>query len=127
MARRKRSSPILESARRRLAGLKAIKPKTNYGPGLTQEDFEKDIVDAETLLATYNQMSSQMDDLLNQIQAGEARAADKSRRILSATEATYGPDSSEYEMVGGTRTSERKKRGPKKGGGTGTGTPTSGQ
>jgi hypothetical protein len=125
MARQKRSSPILEAARRRLAGLKAIKPKTNYGPGLAEEDFEQDIVGPETLLAKYNQMSSEMDDLLNQIQAGEARANDKSRRILSYTEATYGPDSSEYEMVGGTRTSERKKPGRKKGGGTGT--PTSGQ
>lgn len=123
MARRKRSSPVLEAARRRLAGFKAINPKPNYGPGLTVEDFEKDITDPEALLARYNQMSSEMDELLNQIEAGEARAADKSRRILSATEATYGPDSSEYEMVGGTRTSERKKRGPKKGGGTGT--PTS--
>lgn len=118
MARQKRGSPILEAARRRLTGLKAIKPKTNYGPGLTEEDFEKDITDAEALLARYNQMSSEMDDLLNQIQAGEARAADKSRRILSATEAHYGPDSSEYEMVGGTRKSERKKPGRKKGGGS---------
>ena len=125
MARQKRSSPILEAARRRLAGLKAIKPKTNYGPGLAEEDFEKDITDPEALLARYNQMSSEMDDLLNQIQAGEARAADKSRRILSATEATYGPDSSEYEMVGGTRLSERKKPGRKKGGGSSP--PTSGQ
>lgn len=87
------------------------------------EDFEKDITDPEALLARYNQMSSEIDQLLNEIEAGEARAADKSRRILAATEAPYGADSSEYEMVGGTRTSERKKRGPKKG--AGTGTPTS--
>lgn len=60
-----------------------------------------------------------MDQLLNDLEAGEARAADKSRRIFAATEATYGPDSSEYEMVGGTRLSERKKRGPQKGGVTG--------
>jgi len=44
----------------------------------------------------------------------------RSSPILEA-ETTYGPDSSEYEMVGGTRTSERKKRSSKKGG---TGTPT---
>lgn len=29
--------------------------------------------------------------------------------IRLAVKATYGPDSSEYEMVGGTRASERKK------------------
>lgn len=120
MARQKRSSPILEAARRRLNGLKAINPKPNYGPGLTVEDFEKDIVEPENLLNRYNQMSSEMDDILNQIQAGEARANDKSTRILAATGATYGTDSSEYEMVGGTRTSERKKPGRKKAGGSGT-------
>ncbi len=31
-------------------------------------------------------------------------------RIRSAIRASYGPDSNEYEMFGGTRTSERKKR-----------------
>jgi hypothetical protein len=81
MARQKRSSPILGAARRRLNGLKAINPKPNYGPGLTVEDFEKDIVEPENLLNRYNQMSSEMDDILNQIQAGEARANDKSTRI----------------------------------------------
>ena len=121
MARMKRKSPILESARRRLAGFKAIKPKPNYGPGLTEEDFEKVIVDAETLLAKYHQMSAEMDEMQNLFDAAEELANDKSKRILSATEATYGADSSEYEMVGGTRTSDRKKPGRKKGGG---GTPT---
>ncbi len=121
MARLKRKSTALETARRRLAGLKAINPKPNYGPGLTEEDFEKVIVDAETLLAKYHQMSAEMDEMQNLFDAAEERANDKSKRILSATEATYGADSSEYEMVGGTRTSDRKKPGRKKGG---SGTPT---
>jgi hypothetical protein len=41
--------------------------------------------------------------------------ADWNQRILVAVKAQYGPDSSEFELVGGTRRSERKKpkRGPK--------------
>lgn len=123
MARLKRNSTILEAARRRLEGLKSIDPKPNYGAGLTEAAFEADIVAAEALLSQYNQMLSQLDELQNQLTAAEKVANDKSKRILAATEATYGPDSNEYEMVGGTRLSDRKKRGSKKGGdsgGTGT-------
>lgn len=64
-------------------------------------------------------MLSQLDELQNDLAAAERLANDKSKRILSATEATYGPDSNEYEMVGGTRLSDRKKRISKKGGGDG--------
>ena len=117
MARQKRNSTILEAARRRLEGLKSITPKPNYGTGLTEVAFEQDIVAVEALLAQYNQMLSQLDELQNDLAAAEKVANDKSKRILSATEATYGPDSNEYEMVGGTRLSDRKKPGKKKGGG----------
>jgi hypothetical protein len=127
MARQKRNSTVIEAARRRLEGLKSITPKPNYGPGLTETAFEQDIVAAEALLAQYNQMLSQLDELQNQLAAAEKVANDKSKRILAATEATYGPDSNEYEMVGGTRLSDRKKPGKKKGGGSGgTGSGTGG-
>jgi hypothetical protein len=39
--------------------------------------------------------------------------------LLSAGEGQYGADSSEYEALGGTRTSDRKKRTPKGGGESG--------
>lgn len=116
MARQKRNSTVLEAARRRLEGLKSITPKPNYGTGLTEADFEQVIGAGEALLAQYNQMLSQLDELQNELAAAEKLANDKSKRILSATEATYGPDSNEYEMVGGTRLSDRKKPGKKKGG-----------
>jgi len=122
MARQKRSSPVISTARIRLAGLKAIKPKPNYGPGLTVEDYEKDILDFEALLSLYNQMNSQMDEMQNQLEAAERLTNDKNKRVLSATAAIYGEDSNEYEMVGGTRLSERKKRGRKKPGGRGSST-----
>lgn len=40
-----------------------------------------------------------------------------SKRWLAATGAKFGTDSNEYEAVGGTRTSERKKKKPKGSGG----------
>ena len=35
---------------------------------------------------------------------------DKIKRVRAGVKANYGDDSQQYEMVGGTRTSERKQR-----------------
>ena len=43
MARLKRSSNVLETARLRLSGLKSITPKPNFGPALDIDDYEQDI------------------------------------------------------------------------------------
>ena len=53
------------------------------------------------------------------VDADESELREWNKRILSATEAQFGPDSSEYEQVGGTRQSERKRpsrKGPGSGG-----------
>ena len=64
---------------------------------------------------------AEIDQDLNDPQSEEGELADLNARFLSAGEATYGPDSSEYEMLGGTRKSERKKPTKKSGGSSGTG------
>ncbi|MDT5060489.1 MAG: hypothetical protein QOH63_948 [Acidobacteriota bacterium] len=109
MARAKRSSSVLEAARQRLAGIKAITPAPNFGPGLQVADYEQEINDFSAKIDKYNGMLSTLDDLQNEIEADEGNLRSKSARMLSATEAQYGPDSSEYEQVGGTRRSERKR------------------
>lgn len=119
MARAKRKSAVLETARRRLAGLKSIKPAPNYGPLLTEAILKQKADALDARLSSYNQMLSEADTELNGIEADEDEMTDYNRRFLSATEGQYGPDSSEYEAMGGTRTSDRKKRTPKGSGGTG--------
>jgi hypothetical protein len=64
-----------------------------------------------------------VDQLQNEFQAEESELNEMNRRYLAAGEAHYGPDSSEYEMLGGTRKSERKR--PTRRGGGGTTPPTS--
>lgn len=125
MARAKRKSAVLETTRRRLAGLKSFKSAPNYGPLLTEAILTQKADALEARLGGYNQMLSEADTELNGIEADEDELADYNRRFLSATEGQYGPDSSEYEAMGGTRTSDRKKRTPKggSGGSGGTGTP----
>jgi hypothetical protein len=56
--------------------------------------------------------------MLNDLESAESDLNEFNRRYLSATEAHYGPDSSEYEMAGGTRKSERKRPTRKAGGGS---------
>lgn len=118
MARPKRSSQVLETARRRLAGLKSITPAPDFGPNLKLSDYEQEINALSDELDNYNEMISRLDDLQNTLEATEHNLRDKNKRMLSATEAQYGPDSSAYEQAGGTRTSDRKrptKKTPSKG------------
>ena len=113
MARTKRTSAILETARQRLAGLKSITPAPNFGATLTLAGYETDITSFSDKLDSYNEKLSALDSLQNEIDTAELALREKNTRLLSATEAHYGPDSSEYEQAGGTRRSDRKRTGPK--------------
>ena len=118
MARAKRKSTVLETARQRLAGLKAITPTPDLGPNLKLSDYEQEISDFSAKIDNYNGMLSTLDSLQNEIDADERSLRTRNARMLSAAEAHYGPDSSQYEQAGGTRQSERKrspKQAPSKG------------
>jgi len=113
MARAKRTSSVLETARQRMAGLKSITPPPVFADGLTLAEYETDIKNLSDKLEDYNEKLSALDQLLNDLEADEAALREKNARILSATKAQFGPDSSEYEQAGGTRSSDRKRTGPK--------------
>jgi exonuclease VII small subunit len=114
MARLRRSSAVLETARQRLSGLKSITPKPNFGPALDIDQYEQDINALNDSLDKYNQTVALLDQMQNALEDDETKLNDKSKRMLAATGAQYGPDSSEYEIVGGTRTSDRKRPASKK-------------
>jgi len=108
MARQRRTSAVLEAAKQRLAGLKRFDPAPNLGPNLSLQAYETDVNAFTAQLDSHNQLLASLDDSTNATNANEAAIGDLNRRYLSAVEAQYGPDSSEYEMAGGTRKSERK-------------------
>ena len=118
MARLKRSSVVLETARQRLSGLKSITPKPNFGPTLDIDQYEQEINAFSAQLDKYNETVSLIDRMQNELDEAQARINDKNKRMLAATGAQYGPDSYEYEQVGGTRVSDRKRPTRKKGGGS---------
>lgn len=109
MARRKRTSSVLEAAHQRLAGLNSITPPPDFGSNLTLAAYTTQISDFSKTLNDYNQMVAALDDLQNQVDAAETRLRETNKRMLAAAEAHYGPDSSQYEQAGGTRQSDRKR------------------
>ena len=109
MARARRGSSVLDVARQRLAGLKAITPAPDLGPALTLAGYEQELTAFSTSLDGYNEKLAALDELQNSLEAAEASLRDKNKRILSAVEAQFGPDSSEYEQAGGTRQSDRRR------------------
>lgn len=118
MARIKRSSTVLETARKRLAGLKSITPKPNFGPALDLDAYEQEIEAFGDKLDKYNETLSLLDQVLSELESGEGALNDKNKRMLAVTDATYGSDSKEYEAAGGTRTSDIKRTPKKKKGGS---------
>lgn len=109
MARARRSSSVLDTARQRLAGLKAITPAPELGPALSLTTYEQEVTTFSTSLDNYNGMLAALDEKQNSLETAEDSLRDKNKRILSAVEAQFGADSSEYEQAGGTRQSERKR------------------
>lgn len=126
MARAKRKSAVLETARTRRTGLNSITKPIDFGANTTKAAYDGIITAFETRLNAYNQKVAELDDEQNGIDEDERELAQWNKRILSAGEASFGSDSSEYELLGGTRTSERKRPARKGGSGSTSGTPTSG-
>ena len=118
MARKRRTSTVLETTRQRLAGLKKINPAPDFGSSLNAAGGQAVITDLTDELDSYNQNMAALDEQQNLVDTKENAAGDWHKRILAAVGAKYGTDSSEYEMVGGTRVSERKRPSRKGPGGT---------
>ncbi|MEC4049482.1 hypothetical protein OX284_008575 [Flavobacterium sp. SUN046] len=100
---------VLEKGRTRLAGVKSISPTLDLGNDVTAENYEAVIESVETKVSLYNTHLSTVDDLYNACMAEIEILKDWNDRILSGVKSKYGTDSSEYEMAGGVRKSERKK------------------
>jgi hypothetical protein len=112
--RARRKSKNLQIARQRLAGLKKIKPKPDFGPGSNPEDYEAEVTGYSDEENEYNGEVAALDDRQNRLNTRDRGLGNWNTRILSLVKGRYGADSYEYELVGGVRTSERKKPTKKK-------------
>lgn len=110
MARKKRSSEALERALRRIAGMKSVTEAVDFGNGYTMAAHDGHIQTMQEKLMAYNRMLSMVDGAYNDMLMAERKLMDFSDHMLSGFGVRYGKDSSEYEMAGGRRKSDRQKR-----------------
>ncbi len=110
MARTKKSAGAkIEAAQKRLAGMQSIEAKLDLGEGVSVTTFAATIKTVTDSLDAYNTMLSAIDAKANEIDEQIKAMNALSERALKGTGFKFGYDSSEYEMAGGVRKSERKR------------------
>lgn len=115
MARRKLVRvPAFEKAKTRLASALSIDEALDLGNDVTAAKYGVEVTKFDQALKVYNTALSTLDDLYNECIAQETVLKEWNERVLNGVAFKYGKDSSQYEMAGGTRKSERKKPSPKK-------------
>jgi len=110
MARRKRLVSHYQEAVGRLAGLRSIDPELNLAEGVSIEAYSAEIKILEDRLDAYNQALSKVDEAMLLADNQELVVRDFSERMLAGIAATFGKESEEYVMAGGTK----KRRGRRK-------------
>lgn len=92
------------------------------GDGLPAEisaaEMEAKIAELETAVNELDALNAERTRLVNVKGEKADNVSDYVVRVRAAVKGIFGADSSEYDMVGGTRSSERKKPKHENGGGT---------
>ena len=107
MSNRKFPTNVLKQAQDVLGGWNQISPVPAFG-ALTATTFTADVTAATTLEAQITALEAQLTDKRNLRDAQFSGLWDKIKRVRNSVKGTFGDDSSQYEMVGGTRLSDRK-------------------
>ncbi|WP_375509512.1 hypothetical protein [uncultured Nostoc sp.] len=110
MSRQKRTSRILEKAQLRSAGLKSIVPSIKFDENYSLEKLIELIEQLRNKLDVYNTALSVVDSSKTEIEEMEKNLSQLSEKMLMVVAIKYGKDSSEYEMAGGVRNSDRIRK-----------------
>ncbi|MBD2250321.1 hypothetical protein [Nostoc parmelioides] len=110
MARKKRSSRILEKAEFRVAGLKAIDPKLKFDDTYNLQNLAQLIEQFQKMLDDYNAAIAIVDSSKIKLDEMEKNLNQVSDKMLMGVGFKYGKNSSEYELAGGVRDSERIRK-----------------
>ena len=110
MARLKRSSPTLEKALRRIAGMRSISPTLEFGNGLSLTDYDSHIQNLQTQLSTYNTLLSSIDEMAGRLSLIEEELGGYSEKMLMSVATHYGKDSLQYVQAGGKSRKKLSRR-----------------
>ncbi|MDZ8033741.1 hypothetical protein [Nostoc sp. DedSLP04] len=110
MSRKKRTSRVLEKAELRSAGLKAIDSNMSFGDDCDLQNLSQAIEQLRTMLDAYNIALTVIDSSKTKIDVMEKTLSNLTDKMVRGVAFKYGKDSSEYEMAGGVRDSERIRK-----------------
>jgi len=110
MARLKRSSPTLEKALRRIAGMRSISTTLEFGNGLNLTDYDSHILTLQTQLSTYNTLLSTLDEMTGRLSLTEEELRGYSEKMLMSVATRYGKDSLQYVQAGGKQRKNLSRR-----------------
>jgi hypothetical protein len=99
---------LLEQAQAVLAAWQQIDPALTLG-NLSQARMDADLNQTQPLQARMSALQAELLSLRDQHDALYNTIWDHVKRVRSAVKGIYGDDSPQYQMVGGTRKSDRKR------------------
>jgi hypothetical protein len=104
------TSKALETAHRRMLGVRYLDPKMNFGNGLSVPGFTNQVEALKAKLDAYNEMVNALKQERESIEAMEKSLKGTSERMLNAVASLYGKESQEYEVAGGVKRVRRSRR-----------------
>ncbi|MEH1833249.1 MAG: hypothetical protein V7L29_14530 [Nostoc sp.] len=110
MPRQKRTSRVLEKAEFRSAGLKAIDSSMDFGDNCDLQNLTQSIEQLRTMIDAYNAALAMIDSSKIKIDKMEKSLSNLSDKLVRGVAFKYGRNSSEYEIAGGVRESDRVRK-----------------
>ncbi|MFA6979322.1 MAG: hypothetical protein WC209_08375 [Ignavibacteriaceae bacterium] len=114
--KKRETSKTVERGKSRITGMETIdknKGKViNYGGDeivLTKVEMQTQVDLCEAIRKEYNQALEAADIISNRLAAEEAKLKTMCNKILSSAKGKFDGNADEIEILGGTRTSDRKK------------------
>ena len=107
MAKRIYPQDVVGQAQDVLVGWGQVSPTLVFGT-LTSALLTADVTASSPIESEISKLEIQLADRRNQRDMLYNAMWDKIKRVRAGVKANYGDDSQQFEMVGGTRTSDRK-------------------
>jgi len=107
MAKKLYPTDTLKQARSILIVWNQIDPVLTFGP-LSAEDLSEEVANVQALQNKIIHLKTELLSLRNERDSACVDLWSKVKRARSGFKVIFGDDSSEYEMAGGTRSSDRK-------------------
>ena len=107
--RNKRRSKILNEADARIAALRSIAPRFDFGKTLTMPGYVAKANETRDLLANLNALEFQTANARDAFKRSESELGTMSSRLVNAVGIQFGTRSAEYGMAGGTPPAAHRK------------------